>query len=65
MGGCWRLTEVYYQIPVPFPPLMYKESTLTSSCAYNEKDFAEVVKAFAEGKFILNRPRQIFISSHS
>ncbi|KAF9631234.1 chlorophyll synthesis pathway protein BchC [Lasiodiplodia theobromae] len=39
------------EIPVPFAPLMYKESTLTSSCAYNEKDFAEVVKAFAEDRF--------------
>lgn len=32
---------------------MYKETTVTASCAYNETDFGEVVKAFAEGKLAL------------
>ncbi|KAK7728049.1 hypothetical protein SLS57_002519 [Botryosphaeria dothidea] len=43
--------ESVVEIPVPFVPLMYRESMVTASCAYNEKDFEEVVKAFAEGKF--------------
>ncbi|OJD31620.1 butanediol dehydrogenase [Diplodia corticola] len=42
------------EVPVPFAPLMYKECTVTSSCAFNEKDFAEVIKAFAEGQFVRN-----------
>ncbi|GME43119.1 Imidazoleglycerol-phosphate dehydratase [Neofusicoccum parvum] len=52
----WRGTVVVVSlwkgdIPVPFPPLMYRETNVTASCAYNEKDFEEVVKAFSEGRF--------------
>ncbi|KAL1625859.1 hypothetical protein SLS56_007178 [Neofusicoccum ribis] len=43
--------EIAGRIPVPFPPLMYREANVTASCAYNEKDFEEVVKAFSEGRF--------------
>ncbi|KAG8626463.1 hypothetical protein KVT40_005408 [Elsinoe batatas] len=40
---------------IPWFPFMLKDMKVQGSMAYNDQDFAETVKAYAEGKFVVEK----------